>query len=702
MKNMWHDARRARCVTLALCASCCIEGALALIPDPLNRVSFARHGGDWTQGSCGSRNLQSPITINELYVPATGDFSFWYRDFKDESFNFFNDGRSLFADFAGKNVGFVSLPHAMAPRYDLYQIHVHSPSEHTLRGEHLPLELQLVHRPTAGFPGKQLVTVSLLFNCSMSPMVGLKQTFPGLLQTKSKLRAGRKASRRRDEGGSATLAQEERSSSASASGFAGGFKQPARYMPDFNPQLQTFVRNSPPIFMDSTTEKVPKAEPFQIGDLFANGTFAMYRGSQTLPPCEENTVWLVRREPIMASNEQVNALFYRLYSTTDGHGNFRTVMPTNQRPVEFWTATKRTFTKPATPPPGQPSAQDLNVWSQDAITISKAASDYARDINARLSQAAVAQHQSFDVVPVLPPVLGAGPTGIPWAGLATEPPPGPEGDIWAAKQIGNFVKQAVNEAVAHDLHEVVPAATNLASGYIRKALLKAGGWPTTTTTTLPPPTLPPMSGVPGPVGSGTAPAGLAGSGTVTPVTFTVLILNVDYAMLTANAATKALFISAASSSIVSVVGNGINTKHLELTLSPGSVVVTVVINVPSSLDSMAVQNKVASSASVLAATITRALTALPSVMAVSPGGAPAVGDIGPPMMSQPIPVLNPDPNLLGGGAPSPFAPPAPAPVGAPSPWDAASPAPAPAVALAPDAPGADIVNGLADQLAGLR
>jgi len=692
MKYMWHDARRARCVTLALCASCCIEGALALIPDPLNRVSFARHGGDWTQGNCASRNLQSPIVINELYLPASGDFSFWYRDFKDESFQFYNDGRSLFADFAGKNVGFVSLPHAMAPRYDLYQIHVHSPSEHTLRGEHLPLELQLVHRPTAGFPGKQLVTVSLLFNCSMSPMVGLKQTFPGLLQTKRKLRAGRKVSRRRDAGGSATLAQEERSSSASASGSAGGFKQPAWYMPNFNPQLQTFVRNSPPIFMDATTEKVPKAEPFQIGDLYAHGTFAMYRGSQTLPPCDENTVWLVRREPIMASNEQVDALFYRLYNTTDGHGNFRTVMPTNQRPVEFWTATKRTFTEPATPPPGQPSAQDLNVWSQDAITISKAASDYARDINARLSQAAVAQHQSFDVVPVLPPVMGAGSPGMPAAAVAAEPPPGPEGDIWAAKQIGNFVKQAVNEAVAHDLHEVIPAATNLATGYIRKALLKAGGWPTTTTL---PPTLPPMSGVPGPVGSGIAPAGLAGF--VTPVTFTVLILNVNYAMLMANAATKALFISAASSSIVSVVGNGINTKHLQLTLSPGSVIVTVVITVPSSLDSMAVQNKVASSASVLAATITRALTALPSVMAVSLGGAPAVGDIGPPMMSKPIPVLNPDPNFLRWGrAPSSFASPAPAPVGAPSPWHAAW------VAPAPTSPGADIVNGLANQLAGLR
>lgn len=154
-----------------------------LLPDPTLRVSFQQHGADWNQGNCASRRLQSPININELYVPPTNTFSFAYRAVNNERFDLSNDGRVITADVSGLRLGGLSLPHAMAPGYELQRIDVHSPSEHTLRGKHLPLEVQLVHAPPTEYPGNQIVTVSLLFNSTMPPQ--REQVWPGLLQAQS-------------------------------------------------------------------------------------------------------------------------------------------------------------------------------------------------------------------------------------------------------------------------------------------------------------------------------------------------------------------------------------------------------------------------------------------------------------------------------------------------------------------------------------
>lgn len=581
--------------------------ALTLLPDPENRVSFARHGGDWTQGNCGSRNLQSPITLNELYVPATGDFSYFYRDFTD-SFNFYNDGRTLWADLAGKNVGFVSLPFAAAPRYDLYRIDVHSPSEHTLRGEHAALEIQLVHQPASGPPGKQLVTVSLLFNCSNPPhLERMRKLYPGFLQTRTQLETKREA-----------IANYE----------------PSSAMSGFNPDLQAFVRDTPPVFQDFRAVQVPKSEPLRLGRWLEGATFATYRGSQTLPPCKENMVWLVRRDPIQASDEQVSALFLRLFETSDGFGTYRTVMPVNQRPIMYWTAKAEVPIKPVRPARGMPSSKELRVMSEDAITIAKAASDYARDMNARLAQAAVAQQEDWSAStgPTAPPlVMGAAPVAV------TPPPPpgGPEGDIWAARQIGEFVKRAVNEAVAHDLKEIVPAATNLATGYVRRALLKAAGYPTTMTTTTPPPPPPPGATPPG--------LSVAGGPFSMPIIFTMMVLNVDYAMLVANPATLAAFVLAVKSAVLAQLGSGLSLGDLTLTLSPGSVIVTVAVKVPFGTDSTLLMTKIAQSAGSIASSVSAAFIANSAVVAVSPGGPPKVGHVSAPTQTASI----------GGSAPSP-------------------------------------------------
>jgi len=659
----WPPHARCKQAGTAFVTTCvallCLQAASAaeeksdILPDPSLRVSFDQHGGDWTQGNCGSRNLQSPININELYVPPTGGFEYRYRTLRYESFKLYNDGRAIYADMQGKDVGGIAIPHATVPWYDLQRIDIHSPAEHTFRGKRSPLEIQLVHAPKAGYPGKQLVTISILFETE-KPLRWRKlqpMTWPGLLQQ-------------------GNLDEE-----------SPDYEKPYEFAKDFDPTLQAFVRQEPPIFDTSVKAEIPKTHPFDIGNWMVNGSFAMYRGSQTLPPCDERVLWLVRREPIPASIAQVHALFAELDSTSLGSGNYRTVMPRNQRPVEFWTARKRVPPLPTPPPP------PVAAMSRDAITIAKAASDYARELDLHLSRAAAAQAKGFQASPT---ALSA--SFKPSSLNATAP--APSGEIWAAKQIAGFVTRALHDAVAEDLKEVMPAATNLAIGYLRRDLLKKSGFKSMpSTTTSPPPVTTRKEGARPEV-----------------VVFSFTVLNVDYTLLTANPTTTLAFQNAIKESIVDgVQGITLTLEDVALALKPGSVVVEATVTVPATVTSATAQSSIASSS--IAATMTTALVASPEIAAVSPGGQPFVGSLSPPMVKlgaplppapTPAPALansrgsksasslpaagsNQPPGAAGAVVPASGTPAASASSNVPASAPAMSPAPAPApvVPLAP-------------------
>merc|ERR1719238_1105481 len=69
--------------------------------------------------------------------------------------------------------------------FHLDSLNVKSESEHTIRGKHYPLEIQLVHKPAhfyANSEGPQAVTVSIFVDCPNPPQA--PPTWPGLLQKK--------------------------------------------------------------------------------------------------------------------------------------------------------------------------------------------------------------------------------------------------------------------------------------------------------------------------------------------------------------------------------------------------------------------------------------------------------------------------------------------------------------------------------------
>eukprot|EP00405_Crypthecodinium_cohnii_P031050 CAMPEP_0206502828 /NCGR_PEP_ID=MMETSP0324_2-20121206/54272_1 /ASSEMBLY_ACC=CAM_ASM_000836 /TAXON_ID=2866 /ORGANISM="Crypthecodinium cohnii, Strain Seligo" /LENGTH=707 /DNA_ID=CAMNT_0053991181 /DNA_START=109 /DNA_END=2230 /DNA_ORIENTATION=- len=617
---------------------------------PEGRVSFAKHGSDWKQGNCASRNMQSPITINELYAPAMGQFFYRYRDFAGGNFTFSNDGRTLYTDLVGKNVGYVSLPHAEATQYELSRIEFHSPSEHTLRGAHLPLEVQLVHRLPTDHPGKQLVTVSILFNCSSALLSTMQQTWPGLVQTNARLRAWHKVRNRKersdmdihfdlesesDSENASSNASNSSNSSESAAAAAAATAEAARAASiAAAAPLKAFVRSEPPASENSREVVVPKGTPMQLGSFLANGTFAMYRGSQTLPPCSETVVWLVRREAINAPSKEVKLLFDRLLETSATNGNFRTVMPLNQRPIEFWHASELPIATPAgSSLPGVASNSELETQARDAIAIAMAASDYAKGLSNRISEGAVAGQKAFEAAAPASYGLAEATSSTT---MPAPPPTGPEGDIWAAKQIGNLVKEAISKSVTQSLQEVIPATSELAATYMKQALAKAAAAAAAAAAKQAAPTYVPLA---------------------VPVTFSVLVLNIDFAMLVANPALKTKFESTAISAAATTIGNGIAPKDITATLAPGSVRIDFLIQVPVQLNAAAIQDRIAAGAGELGAFVTRALAALPDLITVSTGSTPEVAEVGPP-------VILPSPTL-------------------PAQATSFSPAPAPAAAGAP-------------------
>lgn len=69
--------------------------------------------------------------------------------------------------------------------------------------------------------------------------------------------------------------------------------------------------------------------PFAAGDLLpANPDYYRFNGSLTTPPCTEGVRWLVLKEPVTASKEQVEAFSHVMH-----HPNNRPVQSVNARPV---------------------------------------------------------------------------------------------------------------------------------------------------------------------------------------------------------------------------------------------------------------------------------------------------------------------------------------------------------------------------------
>lgn len=503
--------------------------AVTRLPPAGKRVSFAKHGGDWVQGTCASRKKQSPIDLNELFKPPGGTFMYKYDEVREGEVAVSNDGRFISASLSNGSlaqIGGLSLDLRGTPTwFNLTSIDVKAESEHTLRGKHFPLEIQLVHKPAhfyANSEGPQAVTVSIFVDCPNPPQA--PPTWPGLLQKKhSPPRKPRRAKSRLRGDAAVALTQqnpEEESTelllppggtqesnedddpmnqrmnseinfvhtlvegedalgaspaaapaAAPAGAPASTYAVPRSDEAHFSPLLQFLVAQDPPDLDTTVNTAIGHDVPFNLNPLLAGGTYFYYWGSDTLPPCAEQNMWLIRREPLMASRSQVQALYDTVHLMTDGAGNFRTGMPLNHRAVEVLSA-KEGIPREVSPPsdavndnlPG--TEQRWIQKAQDAITISKAANDYAKDLDWRLQSAATAHLRAMEV----PEMTTAEPTTSAYI------PKPPEDQVWATNIMTKVVKNAIHKAVQENIKEMVPATVSLAGSYLRQRVLKKAGY----------------------------------------------------------------------------------------------------------------------------------------------------------------------------------------------------------------------------------
>jgi carbonic anhydrase len=116
-------------------------------------------------------------------------------------------------------------------QFELKQFHFHSPSEHTIKGEHFPMEVHFVHQNEDG----KLLVVGLMFE-------------------------------------------------------AGEHNEAMNQLPSFR----------------AKRGESPSTEPVNFNEMVAGrGDYFLYNGSLTTPPCSEGVQWIVIKQPIIASPEQL-------------------------------------------------------------------------------------------------------------------------------------------------------------------------------------------------------------------------------------------------------------------------------------------------------------------------------------------------------------------------------------------------------------
>ncbi|MCF6253967.1 MAG: carbonic anhydrase family protein [Thiomicrorhabdus sp.] len=112
------------------------------------------HWGDLSSefATCKTGKEQSPIDIRPTQDIAQSDVTF---DYQTSSMSILNNGHTVQVNFdKGSSISF------KGTKYNLLQVHFHTPSENLLMGESYPLEAHFVHASDDG----QLAVVAVLIN----------------------------------------------------------------------------------------------------------------------------------------------------------------------------------------------------------------------------------------------------------------------------------------------------------------------------------------------------------------------------------------------------------------------------------------------------------------------------------------------------------------------------------------------------------
>jgi carbonic anhydrase len=128
-------------------------------------------------GTCATGKAQSPIDIE----PKAGTATPIVFHYKATAATIIDNGHTLQINLAlGSSIEIEGVT------YELVQFHFHTPSEHTIAGEHYPLELHLVHKDGAG----KLAVIGVLYDVGAESKVlgGLWSAWPHKVGAEDKLK----------------------------------------------------------------------------------------------------------------------------------------------------------------------------------------------------------------------------------------------------------------------------------------------------------------------------------------------------------------------------------------------------------------------------------------------------------------------------------------------------------------------------------
>jgi carbonic anhydrase len=335
---------------------------------------YSQHGVDWIQGVCSSRMRQSPVNFASMAMGPSGKLAYNYARMSS-SFEIANNGHTLSIDFAGLGLGGITYEGSW---YNLMNVNIHAKSEHTFMGLHSHLELHIVHKK---FDSGDLLIVAVPVNAATPTLFPITGMFLQDNQTEHQFQAPPAPS----------------PGPAPANLNPPAYVPPDESLPKHNNEIQFFLKKRLPMINQKVVAPVSVFTPFDMNMFLEGGTYFEYAGSLTAPPCAEVVTWMVRREAVRASDQQVSYLYNHIMEMTAMFGNNRATMPLNGRPMAVRAAV-RDRAPPSPPEPQIPAGPNPHTdrsframkWAKDALKIAKASTDYIRDLDVRVRNAAEA------------------------------------------------------------------------------------------------------------------------------------------------------------------------------------------------------------------------------------------------------------------------------------------------------------------------
>lgn len=255
----------------------------SLLQEAACQWSYTQNGADWASlGVCGGQGsgAQSPV---DLPVTAGNDTvnSLWLKyPHLGHAIKMYNDGHSIaFTLPAAYRSGFgfgpsvTNLASGVGEAYRLWQVNFHAPSEHTINGRRMPLEMQMMHKAVTG--GSGLAAIVVFFDESTAA----SDPFLHVVT----------------EGGLPQRPWEEVAINAGSTA-------------------------------PTSDDQRPDNSDIGFQHLLEGSPFLSYEGSLTVPPCESHVKYFVRAEPVMAGSSQLRPFQHLLKKISPPNGNYRKII----------------------------------------------------------------------------------------------------------------------------------------------------------------------------------------------------------------------------------------------------------------------------------------------------------------------------------------------------------------------------------------